>query len=142
MGDDAREPRFVRTVQGFGYAFCGPAEETEEPLRLPAARLVWGDRRLPLYEGPNVVGRDPGADACIDADTVSRRHARITIQGERVALEDLGSKNGTGVGGEDVDGPHALAHGDEIRLGEVWVTFERPSATDSTRSASGVRAKR
>src|SRR5258705_10840421 len=26
LGDDERAPRFIRTVPGFGYAFCGPAE--------------------------------------------------------------------------------------------------------------------
>ena len=25
LGDDARHPRFIRTVHGFGYAFCGEA---------------------------------------------------------------------------------------------------------------------
>lgn len=139
LGDEAREPRFVRTVQGFGYAFCGEAEQATQPLRLPVARLVWSGQRLPLFEGPNVIGRDPGVDAWIDADTVSRRHARIVVAGERATIQDLGSKNGTGVGGADADGAHALAHGDEIRLGEVWVTFERPSRADSTRSASGGR---
>jgi DNA-binding winged helix-turn-helix (wHTH) protein len=28
LGDDAQEPRFIRTVHGFGYAFCGEAHET------------------------------------------------------------------------------------------------------------------
>src|SRR5262245_62388604 len=28
LGDDAREPRFIRTVHGFGYAFCGEARES------------------------------------------------------------------------------------------------------------------
>ena len=27
LGDDARHPRFIRTVHGFGYAFCGEARE-------------------------------------------------------------------------------------------------------------------
>jgi DNA-binding winged helix-turn-helix (wHTH) protein len=142
LGDDAGHPRFVRTVHGFGYAFCGEVEGTARPLRLPAARLVWSGRHLPLHEGSNVIGRDPEADAWIDADTVSRRHARITIEAESATIEDLGSKNGTGVGGEHVVGSHPLVHGDEIRLGEVWVTFERPSCADSTRSASSRRRGR
>jgi DNA-binding winged helix-turn-helix (wHTH) protein len=142
LGDDVERPRFVRTVHGFGYAFCGEVDGTAPALRLPAARLVWSGRRLPLYEGPNVIGRDPEADARIDADTVSRRHARIEIEAEHATIEDLGSKNGTGVGGEEVVRTHTLAHGDEIRLGEVWVTFERPSRADSTRSASGRRTAR
>ena len=30
LGDDARQPRFIRTVHGFGYAFCGEAREGGE----------------------------------------------------------------------------------------------------------------
>jgi DNA-binding winged helix-turn-helix (wHTH) protein len=142
LGDDADRPRFVRTVQGFGYAFCGQVEGEPRPLRPTAARLVWGGRRLPLHEGQNVIGRDPEADACVDAATVSRHHARVAVGPEGASIEDLGSKNGTAVGAKEVVGPHPLVHGDEIRLGEVWVTYERPSRADSTRSASGRRRGR
>src|SRR5512147_1966245 len=30
LGDDARHPQFIRTVHGFGYAFCGEARQTAE----------------------------------------------------------------------------------------------------------------
>jgi DNA-binding winged helix-turn-helix (wHTH) protein len=135
LGDASRHPRFVRTVHGFGYAFCGPVEDGAPPLRLPAARLAWGDQRFPLREGANLIGRDPEADVWIDAETVSRRHARILVEAGRARIEDLGSKNGTGVGASEVREPRALAHGDPIRLGEVWVTFLRPSQAESTRSS-------
>lgn len=139
LGDDADAPRFVRTVHGFGYAFCGEVEEKGRALRPASGHLVWSGRRIPLHEGPQVIGRDPQADAWIDAATVSRHHARLVITRQGSTLEDLGSKNGTWVGTERVAGPHPLAHGDEIRLGEVWVSFQRPTRVDSTRSASGAR---
>jgi DNA-binding winged helix-turn-helix (wHTH) protein len=143
LGDDSDRPRFVRTVHGFGYAFCGEVEGRQEPLLAPAARLVWGGRQLALHEGRNVIGRDADTDVCIDAATVSRRHARITIDPEGATIEDLDSKNGTGVGAEGVRGPRRLVHGDEIRLGEVWVSFEQPPSTAaSTRTASGRRRGR
>jgi DNA-binding winged helix-turn-helix (wHTH) protein len=142
LGDDADAPRFVRTVHGFGYAFCGEVEEKGRALLSASGHLVWSGRRIPLHEGPQVIGRDPQADAWIDAATVSRRHARLVITRESSSLEDLGSKNGTWVGTERVSGPHPLAHGDEIRLGEVWVSFQRPTRVDSTRSASGGRHRR
>ena len=31
LGDDAQQPRFIRTVHGFGYAFCGEAREARRP---------------------------------------------------------------------------------------------------------------
>src|SRR5690242_8557797 len=55
LGDDAREPRFIRTVHGFGYAFCGD-------IAAAAAFIIFKDRQLPLREGLNVLGRDPSAD--------------------------------------------------------------------------------
>jgi hypothetical protein len=36
LGDDARQPRFIRTVHGFGYAFCGEARQTLGPESAPA----------------------------------------------------------------------------------------------------------
>jgi DNA-binding winged helix-turn-helix (wHTH) protein len=139
LEDDARRPRFIRTVHGFGYAFCGEARETTEgrpgaaPRALP--RLVWGDRILSLTAGENLLGRDEAAAICLDAASVSRRHARILVEGLRATLEDLGSKNGTRLNGERVRGPRELHDGDAVRLGEVQllfrsVPFDRSTATE------------
>ena len=58
--------------------------------------LISADRTFRLEEGQNIVGRDPGCAVWIDSPSVSRRHARITVEsrGRRVVLEDLGSTNG------------------------------------------------
>jgi hypothetical protein len=47
---------------------------------------------------------------------VSRRHARIRLEGERYLIEDLGSKNGTFVNGHEVQGARPLQDGDEIQI--------------------------
>ncbi len=121
IGDDAREPRFVRTVHGFGYAFSdGTSIATDEDA---VFRLVWGAREVPLAEGENLLGRDPEAPVAIDDPTVSRHHARIVIDGTRARLEDLGSKNGTWLGGRRIDRPEPLGDGDEIRVGPAAMTF-------------------
>jgi hypothetical protein len=58
LGDEARNPRFVRTVYGFGYAFCGEAVEVADAVT-PAAprglrlRLFLDDR----LQGENILGR-------------------------------------------------------------------------------------
>jgi pSer/pThr/pTyr-binding forkhead associated (FHA) protein len=62
-------------------------------------------RQLPLIAGENVVGRDPSVQVWLDSASVSRRHARITIESDRVTLEDLKSKNGTRVGGNQLNAP-------------------------------------
>src|SRR5215472_10028318 len=50
LGDDARSPRIIRTVQRFGYAFAAPVEEAPaaaEPGH-PVLKLIWRDREIAL----------------------------------------------------------------------------------------------
>ena len=42
LGDDARQPRFIRTVHRFGYAFCGEARESKNGGPEPRGPLVAG----------------------------------------------------------------------------------------------------
>jgi DNA-binding winged helix-turn-helix (wHTH) protein len=136
LDDDERRPRFIRTVRGFGYAFCGAVEE-ENAGRPPiagtaACRLEWEKREIPLQEGENILGRTDDAVAWIDSPRVSRRHARIVVSGGKATIEDLGSKNGTSVGGRRIDGPTPLEGGDQIELGPVLMTFRSFHATGAT----------
>ena len=84
---------------------------------------------MPLTEGENVLGRGDEAVAWIDSPLSSRRHARILVANGRAILEDLGSKNGTSLNGTRVDSPEVLADRDEVRIGDVVLTFRvLPSA--------------
>lgn len=70
------------------------------------------------------VGRDPSNEIVISDPQVSRQHARITRQGKLVVIEDLGSTNGTFVNGMRLTGPHVMANGDVIGLGDaVTLTY-------------------
>jgi pSer/pThr/pTyr-binding forkhead associated (FHA) protein len=129
----------VRTVQRFGYAFAGDAvdgggrgpDRVDGPER--GSALLWGERLVPLASGENLVGRDPDCVLTIPSGLVSRQHARIAVDGERVTLRDLGSKNGTLVGGRRVEGEVPLGDGDEIRIGPALLVFCAAGA-GSTRS--------
>jgi len=136
IGDDARDPRYLRTVHGFGYAFSadGVAVAADEDSIF---RLIWGVREVPLSGGENVLGREPSAAVTIDDATVSRHHARIVIDRGRAKLEDLGSKNGTCVWGRKITAPTPLEDSDEIRLGSVLMTFRALSATEPTQTSDG-----
>lgn len=126
IDDDARAPRFVRTVQRHGYAFHGTAAELRESAGPGTTSTYWimaPLRQIPLTDGENLVGRDPHAQVWVDSAGVSRRHARITVDGARVILEDLKSKNGTRVRGQLVTTAVPLVDGDEIRFGSIVVTF-------------------
>ncbi len=128
LGDEAKTPRFLRTVQGVGYAFCAEAVDERSPaLRAggPALsyRVLFDDREITLHPGENVLGRVDEGTVWIDSPSVSRRHARIQVDGNGAMLEDLGSKNGTYWRGQRVSKPVVLSDGDEIRLGPVSITL-------------------
>jgi hypothetical protein len=132
LGDDAKEPRFVRTVYGFGYAFAGEAVPDGEeagggpsPASGTVPRVLWEKRVIPLVEGENVLGRQEGVTVRIDAPGVSRRHACINVVGAWATIEDLGSKNGTYVGDGEapIREPTTLPEDGRFRLGRVLLVY-------------------
>jgi DNA-binding response OmpR family regulator len=82
-----------------------------------------------LSDEHTTIGRAAGSDIVISSARVSREHARLTRQGWRVILEDLGSTNGTYLNGERVRAPLELRDGDRIRIGDVLLIFHDPSVT-------------
>jgi DNA-binding winged helix-turn-helix (wHTH) protein len=122
VGDSARDPRWIRTVHGFGYAFAADAAGGE-PRGLGVCVLTWGSREFRLTEGEHVIGRDPAADVSLDSTVISRRHARVLIADGRATVEDLGSKNGTFVGDQRLAAPWTLKDGDQLRIGDFTLTF-------------------
>jgi DNA-binding winged helix-turn-helix (wHTH) protein len=140
LGDDARTPRFVRTVQRFGYAFAGTVESARDSSATlkgsPSMGACWlarGTRQIPLAGGENILGRDENGGP-LASNSISRRHARITVDGASAYLEDLGSKNGTFLRGRSVSGRAMLADGDTIKLGAVAFVFRAPARDRSTRT--------
>jgi DNA-binding winged helix-turn-helix (wHTH) protein len=133
LGDSARQPRFIRTAQRVGYAFCAAPDEKMEPATITGSSLCWlinDGRRVPLQAGENILGRESdGGTVRIDSPTVSRRHARISISVSGASLEDMGSKNGTFLRREPVTAAVPLADGDEIRVGSIVLRFRMASGS-------------
>lgn len=75
--------------------------------------------------GPVVVGRSPSSDIVIDEPFVSATHARFTLQGPALVLEDLGSTNGTLVNGHPIGQPVTLRDGDEVQIGDTIMRVSR-----------------
>ena len=95
--------------------------------------LVRGTRGIPLAGGENILGRKENGGP-LASNSISRRHARITVDGASAYLEDLGSKNGTFLRGRSVSGRETLADGDTIKLGAVAFVFRAPASDRSTRT--------
>jgi DNA-binding winged helix-turn-helix (wHTH) protein len=120
VADTAGDPRIIRTVPRFGYAFCADAQD-ESPAVVCA--LQWGTRQMPLTPGKYVIGRGAEASVPVPVGNVSRRHAQITVTRSGATLEDLGSRNGTYVGDAKISGPVTLKHDDRIVIGPATFVF-------------------
>jgi pSer/pThr/pTyr-binding forkhead associated (FHA) protein len=108
-------------------------------MGFPAYRMTRGRQQFALHDGDNLLGRDPAACVCIDHPSVSRRHARVSIEGNRALLEDLHSRNGTYLNGRRLNVPAEIGDGAVVGLGPITLTFlvlTRPASTQPM-SASG-----
>lgn len=91
------------------------------PLRLISPD---GTQSYDLREGvPLIVGRAPTCDLPIIDPTISRRHAEVSSEGEKLRIRDLGSSNGTFVNGERVDSASASVD-DLVAFGKVGFRIE------------------
>ena len=86
------------------------------------------------------VGRDSTNDVVINDAEISRRHARLTFQGGKYILEDLGSTNGTFVNGQRLAGPRVLKAGEVVSFGEQIVLVYEASTFDPAATIASPRA--
>jgi DNA-binding winged helix-turn-helix (wHTH) protein len=143
LRDDAKTPRFVRTVRGFGYAFAGDATAETPPAPGTSEgepdevefRVLWDRHEIVLSRGDNVLGRTRQATVWVDDGSVSRRHAIIRVKDDGATLEDCGSKNGTFLRGRRLEEAVSLTHGDEFRLGKARLSFRVYPLETSTATA-------
>jgi len=105
------------------------ALKEQRSVRPPQAHVMLviyhrqGTETVRLQEGVGVVvGRDPSADLVIPERSLSRRHARFTLERGDVLVEDMGSTNGTFLGGQQVK-RGVLKPGEEVMLGEITASL-------------------
>jgi DNA-binding winged helix-turn-helix (wHTH) protein len=129
----------IRTAHGVGYAFAGTVDGFAARLGPAVSHwVVVGGRRITLADGEHVIGRDPAVAIHVDSSGVSRRHARIVVNGSGAALEDLASKNGTRLNDRAIAGRAALHDGDQIQLGPAVVVFRSSTSGSSTETLAPV----
>ena len=113
----------LQTVHGTGYAVTAEVRR-ESDVRF---QLALGPRELPLPDGDTVIGREQTA-----TPDVSRRHARFTVDGETVYVEDLGSKNGTYVDGIRINTRTEIDVRSDITLGRTHAVLHHVAASTVT----------
>lgn len=138
LGDPSPDGPLIRTLHRVGYAFVGDAviNEPAELTGTTVCRLTFRGKSIELPPGESVVGRDRGCAACIDADSVSRHHAKLIVSGRTASIEDLGSKNGTWVCGQRIDRPTSVPDGTSVRFGSETVRFEFVDSNRPTKTAA------
>ena len=77
-----------------------------------------------ILEGDQMtIGRDSTNEIVINDAEISRRHSRLTFQGGKYVLEDLGSTNGTFVNGARITSRHTLVDGTAVMFGSEGAVF-------------------
>ena len=138
LGDNARGSRYIRTVHRFGYAFCGEASPVSSTAKT-SATLRCEERLYLLHEGENSVGRELDADVLLTNESVSRRHAVLTLVDGTIWVEDRGSKNGTYVDGRRVTSRLRVTPQTHLAFGAAGATIilRKRSSTKSLRIEAG-----
>jgi len=100
-----------------------PLVEQQPPkLRAPVS-IITPVAELELSEGSILVGRLPECDVMVDDGLVSRMHARLSIRGESVIVEDLHSTNGIYVNGARITHSAVLCEGDRLLFGTTEISL-------------------
>ena len=103
------------------------------------------DTPYDLPEGATSLGRADENDIVLGGDLVSRKHARLLVQGDLLRIEDLGSRNGSRINGIPLQGSKDLSPGDVVTLGENTLSVRQPHTVESAATemvdlaAGGVR---
>ncbi len=107
-------------------------EQTVEPItnaldaRASVLVQIYGEtigRRFPLDRPLITIGRDDGNEIVLPFDNVSRHHAELECDAERIILRDKGSTNGTSVNDRPLRRDAFLNSGDLIKIGSTIFKF-------------------
>jgi diguanylate cyclase (GGDEF)-like protein len=140
---DPKDPRFALPHVEIGHKVSQPrtpfdsvpervtAVDMSSFSQLPASTdraclvVIYGPelgKRAALGQGNFEIGRSSRSDLPIDQESISRHHARISFDGQRHVIEDLGSTNGTFVNDTTV-GRQPLKDGDQIKVGRSILKY-------------------
>ncbi|MEZ6062387.1 MAG: FHA domain-containing protein [Planctomycetaceae bacterium] len=93
----------------------------------------------PLTGDALTIGRHESCDVVIQSPSVSRHHARITAEGSRYFVEDLGSRNGTILNGRAISRKTPLSNGDRLEVSTLPFVFFAQDSLDGDSGNWGYR---
>jgi putative peptide zinc metalloprotease protein len=104
------------SCRGCGRPLAGAAH--------PGYDLVLADRTRRPVLGTTTIGRATSSTVRLADRSVSRRHARVTLAGDALVVEDVGSRYGTWIDGERLTGPGMVRGGARLQLGDAEIAVE------------------
>lgn len=108
-----------------GAAPARSATGRTRPTRLVVTQGPLAGTTIPLGPSSILVGRSPSCSLVLDDDYSSTRHARFFPQEDGWWIEDLGSTNGTTVGGRRISEPVPVPAGTPVRIGQTLIELRR-----------------
>jgi pSer/pThr/pTyr-binding forkhead associated (FHA) protein len=128
--DEVREGRF-ETESSTEQGAVAPA--TGSGGTADSFPIVEIDSQQYLLTGPvTVIGRGGDADIILDDTGVSRHHLELRSEPGSLVATDLGSTNGTFVGGERIRTPVTLSDHQQVRIGRTTLTVILPRSAQAT----------
>ncbi len=128
MGNDKEKTAFMQSPMQTKPPTTPSGDAVLVVLHPPGPNM---GRRFTLSKNEHFLGRLAGIDIEIDAEGISRRHARIGRDESGWFVEDLGSTNGTQVNDVRIT-RHSLADGDLLRCGTTVVKFLASDSIEAT----------
>ncbi|HET6410332.1 MAG TPA: protein kinase [Chthoniobacteraceae bacterium] len=92
--------------------------------------------KFAIEPGEYIIGRDATCHIVVDADQVSRHHARLTFHSFELLIEDLGSSNGVYINGVQVQIPTRVRPGQELQIGSARIQLQLNEAASQQFRAS------
>jgi diguanylate cyclase (GGDEF)-like protein len=134
------EPEEEGTNTKIRAASKAPTSSRDRPFLVVLAGSSVGEM-YPLDGRETIIGRASTVQIPIEADdSISRRHAKLTMPDGHVHVEDLGSANGTQVNGVSITGKQRLNDGDKLTVGGTVLKFTFSDEMEATFQRTMLRA--
>lgn len=115
----------LRELRTAGAADTVPASEYGYLVVLDAGQTgLPAGKKIPLNQ-VNKIGRALTNDIPLNDTFLSTNHAQLEWNGTDWVLQDVGSTNGTWLGGQRITAPTAITYGDVIQLGRIGLRLSR-----------------